>query len=428
MASRGSGSHKRPHPPLFGGVDGSSEDRDSELLCPVCLDLMTEPYVATCGHSFCHGCIRRSLELSPKCPQCGVPLSATQSLFPNVTLHTLLVKKRKSLQQSAGDGSLVKDFTALLDRQKGLCPGELQKLQQVLVSRQSALDSELKTGERKLLKEFLIQVKLKKEEEMRTVQEELERIYKDLETLSVEDGRDNQIDNMDLGQKRVRMAQHFSELEGKYWSLRTREVDEDDQLTEFQSDLNQLTRFSELRPLATLSYGSDLLNTAHIVSSIEFDRDADFFAIAGVTKRIKVYEYSTVVRDLVDIHYPVVEMVPFHFSLYIVDPTSNALFQVANSKISCVSWSSYHKSVMCSSDYEGNVSVWDAGAGNRLRVFQEHEKRCWSVDFNRVDAQLLASGSDDSRVKIWSLNSEHSVATLEAKANVCCVKFNPFSR
>lgn len=103
-------------------------------------------------------------------------------------------------------------------------------------------------------------------------------------------------------------------------------------------------------------------------------------------------------------------------------------FQVANSKISCVSWSNYHKSVLASSDYEGTVSVWDAAAGSRLRVLQEHEKRCWSVDFNRVDSQLLASGSDDSRVKIWSLCSEHSVATLEAKANVCCVKFNPFSR
>lgn len=50
-----------------------------------------------------------------------------------------------------------------------------------------------------------------------------------------------------------------------------------------------------------------------------------------------------------------------------------------------------------------------------------------SVDFNEVDTKLLASGSDDARVKLWSLDCEHSVATLEAKANVCCVKFNPKS-
>lgn len=70
--------------------------------------------------------------------------------------------------------------------------------------------------------------------------------------------------------------------------------------------------------------------------SIEFDRDFDYFAIAGVTKKIKVlsstvyiviheleimliyyffsftnkvFEYGTVIRDVVDIHYPVNEMV-----------------------------------------------------------------------------------------------------------------------
>lgn len=45
-----------------------------------------------------------------------------------------------------------------------------------------------------------------------------------------------------------------------------------------------------------------------LCSSIEFDRDCDYFAIAGVTKKIKVFEYGTVIQDAVDIHYPVNEM------------------------------------------------------------------------------------------------------------------------
>lgn len=53
--------------------------------------------------------------------------------------------------------------------------------------------------------------------------------------------------------------------------------------------------------------------------------------------------------------------------------------------------------------------------------------RCWSVDFNTIDTKLLASGSDDAKVKLWSTNVNHSVASIEAKANVCCVKFNPSS-
>lgn len=93
-----------------------------------------------------------------------------------------------------------------------------------------------------------------------------------------------------------------------------------------------------------------------------------------------------------------------------------------------------------------------------LLPFQEHEKRCWSVDFNLMDPKLLASGSDDAKgrrgmqylkimfppcispyiflcmlfssssVKLWSTNLDNSVASIEAKANVCCVKFSPTSR
>jgi E3 ubiquitin-protein ligase RFWD2 len=124
----------------------------------------------------------------------------------------------------------------------------------------------------------------------------------------------------------------------------------------------------------------------------------------------KVFDYNTTIsQDVVDIHYPHSEM-------------------VCNSKISCVSWNSYMKGWLASSDYEGSVLVWDAFVGTKLQSFQEHEKRCWSVDFNHVDAKLIASGSDDCKVKLWSTNMSHSVKSIESKANVCCVEFSPTSR
>ena len=57
-----------------------------------------------------------------------------------------------------------------------------------------------------------------------------------------------------------------------------------------------------------MNYSSDLVSTGNIVSAIEFDRDNEFFAIAGTTKRIKVYNYEMVLKDLVDLHYPAMEM------------------------------------------------------------------------------------------------------------------------
>lgn len=34
----------------------------------------------------------------------------------------------------------------------------------------------------------------------------------------------------------------------------------------------------------------------------------------------------------------------------------------------------------------------------------EHERRVWSIDFSSADPTILASGSDDGSVKLWSIN------------------------
>ena len=44
-------------------------------------------------------------------------------------------------------------------------------------------------------------------------------------------------------------------------------------LNDFSDCLSKFTRYSNLRPLATLSYTTDMFNNASIVSSIEFDKD-----------------------------------------------------------------------------------------------------------------------------------------------------------
>ncbi|RKO87985.1 WD40-repeat-containing domain protein, partial [Blyttiomyces helicus] len=92
---------------------------------------------------------------------------------------------------------------------------------------------------------------------------------------------------------------------------------------------------------------------------------------------------------------------------------------------SCLSWNAYIKPQLISSDYEGIVALWDAAVGTSIRSFDEHDKRAWSVDFSTVEPMQLASGGDDTKVKIWATNMKNSVATIESRANVCSVRFNP---
>ncbi|KAM3283421.1 E3 ubiquitin-protein ligase COP1 isoform X1 [Capsicum chacoense] len=178
-------------------------------------------------------------------------------------------------------------------------------------------------------------------------------------------------------------------------------------LEDFQSVLSTFTRYSRLRVVAELRH-SDLFHSANIVSSIEFDRDDELFATAGVSRRIKVFEFSSVVNEPADVQCPVVEM-------------------STRSKLSCLSWNKYTKNNLASSDYEGIVTVWDVTTRQSVMEYEEHEKRAWSVDFCRTEPSMLVSGSDDCKVKVWSTRQEASVLTIDMKANICSVKCNPGS-
>lgn len=174
-------------------------------------------------------------------------------------------------------------------------------------------------------------------------------------------------------------------------------------ISPFLEGLCKYLSFSKLKVKADLKQG-DLLNSSNLVCSLGFDRDGDFFATAGVNKKIKVFECDAILMEDRDIHYPVVEM-------------------AGRSKFSSICWNTYIKSQIASSNFEGVVQVWDVTRSQVLREMREHEKRVWSIDFSSADPTLLASGSDDGSVKLWSINQGVSIGTIKTKANVCSVQF-----
>ncbi|XWS28003.1 hypothetical protein CRYUN_Cryun25bG0029000 [Craigia yunnanensis] len=152
----------------------------------------------------------------------------------------------------------------------------------------------------------------------------------------------------------------------------------------FLEGLCKYLSYSKLKVKADLKQG-DLLNSSNLVCSLGFDRDAEFLATAGVNKKIKVFECNSIINENRDIHYPVVEM-------------------ASRSKLSSICWNSYIKSQIASSNFEGVVQLWDVTRSQVLTEMREHEKRVWSIDFSSADPTILASGSDDGSVKLWSIN------------------------
>uniref|UniRef100_A0A3B4YHN1 COP1 E3 ubiquitin ligase n=1 Tax=Seriola lalandi dorsalis TaxID=1841481 RepID=A0A3B4YHN1_SERLL len=438
--SASSGSRKKSlhQAPLYNGLLNSYEDKSNDFVCPICFEMIEEAHMTKCGHSFCFRCIRQSLEDSNRCPKCNYIVDNVDQLYPNFLVNELILKQKqrseeKRLKLDHPNGSRWQVFQDVLSPdQENLDLANVNLMLELLVQKKKQLEAESQAAQRQILMEFLKEARRNKREQLEQLQKELNFLEEDIKRVEVKktqnsspicthcsltvlffQGKRQTWYNSTLASRRKRLTAHFEDLEQCYFSNKMSRITDEgrnlNQLDDFMECLSKFTRYNSVRPLATLSYASDLYNGSSIVSSIEFDRDCDYFAIAGVTKKIKVFEYGTVIQDAVDIHYPVNEM-------------------TCNSKISCISWSSYHKNLLASSDYEGTVILWDGFTGQRSKVYQEHEKRCWSVDFNLMDPKLLASGSDDAKVKLWSTNLDNSVASIEAKANVCCVKFSPTSR
>lgn len=108
-------------------------------------------------------------------------------------------------------------------------------------------------------------------------------------------------------------------------------------ISPFLEGLCKYLSFSKLKVKADLKQG-DLLHSSNLVCSLSFDRDGEFFATAGVNKKIKVFECDAIINENRDIHYPVVEM-------------------ASTSKLSSICWNSYIKSQIASSNFEGVVQV-----------------------------------------------------------------------
>lgn len=180
-----------------------------------------------------------------------------------------------------------------------------------------------------------------------------------------------------------------------------------DALGTFFDGLCKYARYNKLEVRGILR-NADFNNPANVICSLSFDRDEDYFASAGISKKIKIFDFNTLCNDSVDIHYPAVEM-------------SN------RSKLSCVCWNSYIKNYLASTDYDGVVKLWDASTGQEFSQYSEHEKRAWSVDFSPVCPTKFASGSDDCTVKLWSISERNSLGTIRNVANVCCVQFSAHS-
>jgi E3 ubiquitin-protein ligase RFWD2 len=522
---------------------------ERDLACPICMSVVSDPFVTPCGHTFCAACIATHLDGggAGACPCCARALTR-DATYPNFLLSALVRRARAgALGAPAGGPEAV---AAAVEAARGsLRPAECDRLVATLLEARREAEAREREGNMGLLLRFLQHSREDKARKLEALRRELTCLDADIvrveatarsggaspaperaaslsaapaapaaaavapasgvdapamqraalvasaagpraphasanEAISaapcgVESGgaprapsplaappgeaaaapppptadaspspspedSDGGAGEPARGGKRRRLASRFEDLQEAYLRLRAAALrgdaggaessgggagavppgaapaearggggaagaaDVDDGLAEFSRMLSSLTRCSRLRLVAEIPRPS-LRAASSIISSVEFDRDGGLFATAGVSKRISIFEHAAVVGSPgVAVHCPVVEL-------------------VTRSKLSCLSWNRYVGAHLASSDYEGGLALWDVHASALVAEYEAHARRVWSVDFCAADPTLLASGSDDGCVKLWSTRAPGSLARLDLKANVCAVRWRPGS-
>lgn len=407
---------------------------------------MVDPAVASCGHSFCHACIhaylgyphkrrRRpsALPVHKPCPVCNTVLP-DPTVFPNIALAALVQPAHfPSAMHSAASPLPLFDVDRLPD-------ADADALLACLLSRRAKRQDSRHALRTALVLPFLERCHQEATAALDRVNDDLRLITTDLQRVRTSHRVNNiatasslaptpapapapelhLLTTPDVDRRNHLVSKYHDNMKGLYYTRRRALVD--GALESVVDVLVDATSIASATRRATIQHIDIMHGNHNLISSIEFNANGSIFATAGVTKRIKVFEFASVIEPpcpstnnrsgdppnpAAHHHYPILEI-----------PTT--------SKLSCLSWSREQPSILAASTYKGDILVHDTETNTHVQSLREHTKRTWFIDFSQLKPSHLISGSDDHTVKLWDVRTPPSSMTLQTGANVCCVRFNPF--
>jgi len=273
---------------------------DSDLFCGICFDFYCEAHMTRCGHTFCHECLEKSLRERPVCPKCSQQLGPND-YFPNHALNDI-IRKRKQKKQ-VPDGVSIQELLAgsPAANLENIQINSISSLIEALQEKKMEMENQQEKIQNQVLHRFLSKMRDMKSQEMEVLRRQLDTVESDLKQAErrIRDHSDHAIvpDNSiandipalmgsKAAERKKRLDHHFQDLSKTYLDRRCA-ISSQFKFDDFSNTVAKFTQYESLQAEATLYYSTELFQTTSIVSSIDFDCDADYFAVAGVTKKDK---------------------------------------------------------------------------------------------------------------------------------------------
>ncbi|XP_078126782.1 E3 ubiquitin/ISG15 ligase TRIM25-like [Sander vitreus] len=127
-------------------AEASFQLSEDQFLCPICLDVFTDPVTTSCGHNFCMNCITEHWNTNDQylCPMCKNVFNTKPELLINTFISEMVAQFRQSAQQKASSSSSEQQVSKPGEVPCDVCTGtKLKALKSCLVCLASYCETHL---------------------------------------------------------------------------------------------------------------------------------------------------------------------------------------------------------------------------------------------------------------------------------------------
>ncbi|KAL6562276.1 hypothetical protein OROGR_003283 [Orobanche gracilis] len=427
--------HPEMPPPNLPDASEMEQEVNRDILCPICMQIIKDAFLTACGHSFCYMCIVTHLQNKSDCPCCSHYLTANH-LYPNFLLNKLMKTSalqiakaatpfeqlRQALEQSILPSLIPSEKTLMKCIDQGVnfvtlkgCKASVKDLDSLLfliTEKKHKMEQEEAETNLRILLDFMRCLKKKKLDELNEIQTDLQYIKEDIH--AVERRR------IDLYRRR-----------NKYPHANLEMLDENPSTKSvWQSSVDKHSGAIACRAAAVTSgrnctSSCSMLNrkvdarssTGHLTPRDDTycGSDNQNLTQSGLVLARKKRVLAQF-KDLQDCYLQKRR----YWARQIAERQGHDDSHGINREGFSGGLEEFHSVLSTFTRYSSTQLIL-CQALNLIEMmeYEEHEKRAWSVDFSPTEPSMLISGSDDCK--------EASVMSIDMKANICSVKYNPGS-